>query len=166
MRDPGSIPGWGRSPGEGNGNPRQYSCLENPMDRGAYSPWDHKWSGTTEQIHFHFHHYFQTGSIFKQCSWSVFWAKIYYEYFWNFIIYSYFFKFLFWFFLWLHGMTCGILVPPLGIELELPALETWSLNLWTTRDVPYYSSFKHTVLNRSGVCGQMFFNPKKFKTLK
>ena len=33
--DPGSIPGSGRSPGEGNGNPLQYSCLENPMDRGA-----------------------------------------------------------------------------------------------------------------------------------
>ena len=30
------IPGWGRSPGEGNGNPLQYSCLENPMDRGAW----------------------------------------------------------------------------------------------------------------------------------
>ena len=30
--DPGSIPGWGRSPGEGNGNPLQYSCLENAMD--------------------------------------------------------------------------------------------------------------------------------------
>ena len=34
--DPGSIPGLGRSPGEGNGNPRQYSCLENPMDGGAW----------------------------------------------------------------------------------------------------------------------------------
>ena len=33
--DPGSIPGSGRSPGEGNGNPLQDSCLENPMDRGA-----------------------------------------------------------------------------------------------------------------------------------
>ena len=32
--DPGSIPGMGRSPGEGNGNPLQYYCLENPMDRG------------------------------------------------------------------------------------------------------------------------------------
>ena len=32
--DQGSIPGSGRSPGEGNGNPLQYSCLENPMDRG------------------------------------------------------------------------------------------------------------------------------------
>ena len=31
-----SIPGSGRSPGEGNGNPLQYSCLENPMDRGAW----------------------------------------------------------------------------------------------------------------------------------
>ena len=34
--DPGSIPGSGRSPGEGNGNPLQYSCLENPMDGGAW----------------------------------------------------------------------------------------------------------------------------------
>ena len=34
--DPGSIPGLGRSPGEGNGNPLQYSCLENSMDRGAW----------------------------------------------------------------------------------------------------------------------------------
>ena len=34
-RDTGSIPGFGRSPGEGNGNPLQYSCLENPMDTGA-----------------------------------------------------------------------------------------------------------------------------------
>ena len=34
--DPGSIPGSGRSPGEGNGNPLQYSCLENHMDGG---PW-------------------------------------------------------------------------------------------------------------------------------
>ena len=33
---PGSIPGSGRSPGEGNGNPLQYSCLENPMDGGAW----------------------------------------------------------------------------------------------------------------------------------
>ena len=34
--DPGSIPGSGRSPGEGNGNPLQYSCLENSMDGGAW----------------------------------------------------------------------------------------------------------------------------------
>ena len=33
--DTGSIPGSGRSPGEGNGNPLQYSCLENPMDKKA-----------------------------------------------------------------------------------------------------------------------------------
>ena len=34
--DLGSVPGLGRSPGEGNGNPRQYPCLENLMDRGAW----------------------------------------------------------------------------------------------------------------------------------
>ena len=40
--DPGSIPGWARSPGEGNGNPLQYSCLENPQGQrslAGYSPW-------------------------------------------------------------------------------------------------------------------------------
>ena len=36
VRDAGSIPVSGRSPGEGNGNPLQYSCLENSMDRGAW----------------------------------------------------------------------------------------------------------------------------------
>ena len=35
-RDLGLIPGWGRSPGGGNGNPLQHSCLESPMDRGAW----------------------------------------------------------------------------------------------------------------------------------
>ena len=35
-RDPGLIPGLGRSPGEGNGNPLHYSCLENPIDGGAW----------------------------------------------------------------------------------------------------------------------------------
>ena len=39
--DMGSIPGSGRSPGEGHGNPLQYSCQENPMDRGAWLTTDH-----------------------------------------------------------------------------------------------------------------------------
>ena len=43
--DAGLVAGSGGAPGEGNGNPLQYSCLENPMDREAwrgYSPWGHK----------------------------------------------------------------------------------------------------------------------------
>ena len=36
IKDEGSIPGPGRSPGGGNGTPLQYSCLENPMDKGAW----------------------------------------------------------------------------------------------------------------------------------
>ena len=35
IRDAGLIPGWGRSPGGGHGNPLQYSCLQSPMNRGA-----------------------------------------------------------------------------------------------------------------------------------
>ena len=51
--DLGSIPGSGRLPGEGNDNPLQYSCLESPMDKGAWGPWGLKESDTTEQLHFH-----------------------------------------------------------------------------------------------------------------
>ena len=42
IRDADSIPGLGRSPGEGNGNPLQYSYLENPMDRGTWQATVHK----------------------------------------------------------------------------------------------------------------------------
>ena len=47
IRDAGLIPGWGRSPGEGNGNPLQYSCLGNPMDRGAWQATVH---GATKEL--------------------------------------------------------------------------------------------------------------------
>ena len=53
LRDKGSIPGLGRSPGEGHGNPLQYSYLENPMDKGAWRATVHgvaKKSNTTEQL--------------------------------------------------------------------------------------------------------------------
>ena len=42
VRDEGSIPGLGRSPGEGHGNPVQYSCLENHMDRGTWQAMVHR----------------------------------------------------------------------------------------------------------------------------
>ena len=42
IRDSGSIPGSGRSKGGGHGNPLQYSCLENPMDRGAWRTTVHR----------------------------------------------------------------------------------------------------------------------------
>ena len=53
IRDEGSIPGWGRSPGGGHGNPFQHSCLENPMHRGAWRSMVHrvsKESGSSEAI--------------------------------------------------------------------------------------------------------------------
>ena len=53
IRDMGLIPGSGRSPGGGHGNPLQYSCLQDRMDRGSlegYSPWGRKESDMTEVI--------------------------------------------------------------------------------------------------------------------
>ena len=48
--DPGSIPGSGRSPGEGNGSPLQCSCLENPMDRGYWQTTVHGVSKSQTQL--------------------------------------------------------------------------------------------------------------------
>ena len=58
IRDTGSIPGSGRSPGGGHGNPLQYSCLQNPMDRGAWWAAIHRVpeSDTTDIIHAHSSH--------------------------------------------------------------------------------------------------------------
>ena len=49
--DPGLISGLGRSPGEGNGNPLQYACLENPMDRGAWQAAVHGVAKSQTQLH-------------------------------------------------------------------------------------------------------------------
>ena len=58
--DLGLIPGSGRSPGEGNGNPLQYSCLENPMDGGAWWATVHgvakSWTRLSNFTHSHSHH--------------------------------------------------------------------------------------------------------------
>ena len=56
--DTSSIPGLGRFPGGGNGNPLQYSCLKNSMDKRSLagsSPWGHKESDMTEQLKAHIH---------------------------------------------------------------------------------------------------------------
>ena len=60
---PGFDPWVRKFPGEGNSNPLQYSCLENPMDGGAWYPWGHKELDTTEQLHFSFFTFFQLLSL-------------------------------------------------------------------------------------------------------
>ena len=57
--DTGLIPALGRSPGEGNGTPLQYSSLENSMDKVGYSPWVHKELHMTEQLSTHTISYFR-----------------------------------------------------------------------------------------------------------
>ena len=65
----GSIPGLGRSPGEGHSNPLQYSCLENPhgqMSLVGYSPWGRKESAMTERLSKHMAHLFKGASQVPQ----------------------------------------------------------------------------------------------------
>ena len=50
IRDMGSIPGSGRSPGGGHGNPLQFSCLENPVDRGAWPAMVHRVTKSRTQL--------------------------------------------------------------------------------------------------------------------
>ena len=50
VRALGSIPGWGRSPGGGQGNPLQYFCLENPMDGGAWQATVHRVAQSWTQL--------------------------------------------------------------------------------------------------------------------
>ena len=60
IRDASLIPGSGRFPGGGNGNPLQYSCLENSKERGACSPWGRKESDMTEVTELTHHLYTST----------------------------------------------------------------------------------------------------------
>ena len=53
MGDQGSIPGLGRSPGEGTGYPLQYSCLESSMDRGAWQATDHRVTKSWTRLSMH-----------------------------------------------------------------------------------------------------------------
>ena len=67
IREMGLIPGLGRSPGEGHGNPFQYSCLENPYGQRSLegcNPWGHKGSDITEQLNTHTH-FFRTHGLQK-----------------------------------------------------------------------------------------------------
>ena len=57
LGDPGSIPGWGRSLGEGNDNPLQYSCLENAMDGGAWQATVHGVTKSRTQLRTSLPHY-------------------------------------------------------------------------------------------------------------
>ena len=70
--DPSSIPGSGRSPGEGNGTPLQYSCLENPMDGGAWWATVHGVAKSRTRLYFHFHShpYMTTGKTIALTRWT------------------------------------------------------------------------------------------------
>ena len=70
--DLGSIPRSGRSPGEGNGNPLQYSCLQNPIDGGAWKATDHgvtnSWTRLSDFTFFNLHRYMCESEVAQLCS--------------------------------------------------------------------------------------------------
>ena len=140
--DTGSIPGSGRSPREGNGGPLQYSRLENPRDRGAWSATvrgGHKESDTTEVTE----HMHTRGLI--QC---LLMKKITFNHLIvgrNVSLYK--IKKLFFFlniYLAVPGLSCSMwdLVSWPRIEPRLPALGARCLIQWTPRQVPETSHLK------------------------
>ena len=66
--DPGLTPGSGRSPGEGNGYPLQYSCLENSMDRGAWRAIVHKVAQSQTRLSTHTHTHTHTHTFSRHHS--------------------------------------------------------------------------------------------------
>ena len=75
-RAPSLIPGWGRSSGEGNGTPLQYSCLENPMDRGAWQATVHGVAKSWTQLRdFTFTYFIGLFSKFSKISHMRQWPK-------------------------------------------------------------------------------------------
>ena len=68
--DPGSIPGSRRSPGEGNGNPLLPGKSHGQRSLVGYSPWGHKESDTTKQLHFHFHFFPMSKHLLISWLWS------------------------------------------------------------------------------------------------
>ena len=141
--DMGSIPGSGSFPGEGNGNPPQYSCLGNPMDRGVWWTTVHGvlrvgHDLVTKPHHHHHQTYQKTWSNPNSSTVSYF--------------LHFFFVTVFKIFIWLHWVLvaaqriflasawklgCGIwdLVPWPGIKPEPHVLERWSLTHCVSREV-------------------------------
>ena len=69
--DPGSVPGWGRSPGEGNSYPLRYSCLENSIDRGTRLATIHRVTKSQTRLSDeHFHSYFTLCSVLHPSVWQ------------------------------------------------------------------------------------------------
>ena len=138
--DLGSIPGLGRSPGEGKGYPLQYSGLENSLDsivHGVAKSW--RW---LRDVHFHFWYLFFKGRLRHHKTkgkWpltsnqrtSYKGAEV-----WGFSKgFSIKHNVNIFFFLQ-HHTACELLVRQPGMEPTPSALEAWNLNLWTTKEVP------------------------------
>ena len=98
VRDVGSILGSGRPPGEGNGNPLQYSCLESFMDRGAWQATVHRVteSRTRLKVHAHIHRHTHTHTHIKYTLPTYNFLQCLFKSF------SHFVKFMFYFILDLH----------------------------------------------------------------
>ena len=126
-RDVHSIPGSGLSPGKGTSNPLQYSCLESPMDRGAWWAIVHgvtKSRTRLKQLNTHacvflslWGHFTHSPTLSDHCQKN---RTI--------------------FFFWLH-CACGILVPQPRIEHTPPALVAHSPNHWPAREVSEMEEF-------------------------
>ena len=141
-RRQGLIPGSGRSPGGGNGNPVQYSCLEHSMDRGGWPAKLHEvtkiWTWSNDWEHTYIHH---TESTPVHCNSICNLAKLMNIRITSIIQISGGYGLFKFFFSWLRGMASRSSVLSPGMEPRPPTLEAQSLNHWTTRKVPRGQGF-------------------------
>ena len=167
--DPGSIPGLGRSPGEGNGDPLQYSCLENSMDGEAWWATVHGIAkNQTRLSNFTFFLFFwcwerlKAGGEGDDKGWDGWmasptlwmWVWVSSRSWWQTgkpgVLQSMGSQSRTWLSSWTElNWPCGMF-PWSGIEHISPTLKVWSLNLWTAGDVPildYFWSKSHTAYN-------------------
>ena len=139
-----SVSGPGRSPGEGNGNPLQYSCLGNPMDRGAWSAAVHgvsqsqTWLSDQQEIFFIMNRiYLYSFKESKGTKSFFFFLNLQHRINGQWLIFFFSVFFIF----WLQHVACGISISWSWIGTKHSALDAWIIRHWAIREIPIFFSF-------------------------
>ena len=132
--DLGLIPGWGRFPGGGHGNPLQYSCLENPMDRGAWRAVVHRVTQSRARLSDLARRHRLPPAGYTEVARRIWVARGWDGSQGEFLGAM------------LHSLGCRILVPQPGIEPTPPTVKARNPNYWTPREFPQGAFLTNSLL--------------------